>query len=75
MTFREFGRWCNERACDGIWSLHEAKFCIGILENMFNVPFWKRRKVWKRIENGVMGVVDPINQRMTCDENSRSNSV
>ena len=30
MTFKEYGEWCNHRACDGGWGLLEAQVCISI---------------------------------------------
>lgn len=62
MNFREFRRWCNDRACDGCWSLDVEKFCIGLLDNMQKIPFWKKRKAWNKIKNGVIhAVVIPTN--------------
>ena len=31
MKYREFVRWCNERAFDGCWGMLEAMACIWVL--------------------------------------------
>lgn len=47
MTFKEFEKWCNERASDGKWSMLTAMVCIDLIKEIKRVPFWKREKVWK----------------------------
>ena len=65
MTFRQFKQWCNERACDGCWGMNDAMFCIELIKTMQKIPFWKRIKVWKKIETQVLcSVVTPINQKI-----------
>lgn len=39
MKYKEFVRWCNERACDGCWGLNTAMICINIINNMTSIPF------------------------------------
>lgn len=34
MTYKEFKDYCNERACDGRWSMIEALNCIKIIEEI-----------------------------------------
>ena len=46
MTFKEFNDWCNERACDGYWSMKTALICAGIIRKVYKIPLWKRKKVW-----------------------------
>lgn len=62
MTYKEFAAWCNERACDGCWSMATALYCITIVRNINRLPFWKRRKEWSKIkheiETGVVSVID-----------------
>ena len=64
MKFKEFTKWCNERACDGCWSLNTSMFCIDILNQVRSVPFWKREKKWQllnelySIENDVVAVIN-----------------
>lgn len=48
MKFKEFVSWCNQRACDGCWSLNTAITCINIVNAVREEPFWRRGKVWKR---------------------------
>lgn len=64
MKFKEFNRWCNERACDACWSMQNAIFCVGILENVKQYPFWKREKIWreKYKENVLNKIVNPTNE-------------
>lgn len=31
MSYKEFKDYCNERACDGKWSIFEAMACINII--------------------------------------------
>lgn len=66
MTFKEFNKWCNERACDGCWGFVTAASCIAIVDELNKVPFWKREKIWKRdYENSIVNnVVIPINNKM-----------
>ena len=47
MTFKEFSKWCNERACDGCWGMKEAMICVTICEDIYKKPFWKREKIWR----------------------------
>lgn len=46
MKFKEFNKWCNERACDGCWGPAEALTCINIGRKIIEQPFWKREKIW-----------------------------
>ena len=50
MSFKEFVRWCNERACDGCWGLSAAITCVGIMHEVEEKPFWKREKGQSHIE-------------------------
>lgn len=49
MTYKEFKMWCNERACDGRWGFLTAKVCINAITKVNQSPFWKREKVWQRV--------------------------
>lgn len=31
MTYKEFVKWCNDRACDGCWGSFEARSCINFI--------------------------------------------
>ena len=67
MKFKEFRNWCNERACDGCWSMRTAMICINVIETIQKAHFWKREKIWKKEHEYVMVnyVVDPINKKIT----------
>lgn len=66
MKFREFVRWCNERASDGCWGLIEAVICISIMQVVREQHFWKMEKYWKeKYEKGVLNaIVNPIEKMM-----------
>lgn len=68
MKFREFVSWCNNRAADGCWGMNTAVVCIGIVEDVRELPFWKREKYWKETyeENVVREIVQPI-ERKICE--------
>ena len=64
MTFKQFKRWCSDRACDGCWGYEEALFCCELIRDMMKIPWWKREKVWKKIEIQVLAsIVTPTNQK------------
>lgn len=65
MTFKQFRKWCNDRACDGCWGSHDALYCTNLIDTMMKIPWWKRKRVWKQIEHRVIyAVVTPINQKI-----------
>ena len=66
MKFREFVRWCNERACDGYWGSYDAISCIVIMQEVREIPFWKREKYWKKYYESdiVNDIVHPINKKI-----------
>lgn len=68
MIFKEFVDWCNDRACDGRWSLGAAVACCDILHEVNSQSFWnwKRESYWKEKyeEQVVEQIVNPINQRI-----------
>lgn len=37
MTYKEFKNYCNERVCDGRWSMEEAILCISIIEEIDDI--------------------------------------
>lgn len=51
MKYKEFVKWCNDRACDGMWSMETALVCIRILSDIRQLPFWKRKKAWMKIKS------------------------
>ena len=71
MTFKEYEIWCNARACDGYWSYDTARFCIGVLQFIKSLPFWKRKEAWRKCASlMIRGVINPINQKI-CATNKR----
>lgn len=67
MKFKQFLSWCNDRACDGCWSIDTISFCIDILDEVRRHPFWRREKVWQELDKEfeiVEKVVKPINRKI-----------
>lgn len=68
MKFKEFSAWCNERAFDGCWGYNTALVCIDALQKVHEAPFWRREKVWQRINEEfkiVEGFVIPTNRKIS----------
>lgn len=67
MTFKEFVSWCDDRAADGCWGMNTAVVCIGIVENVRELPFWKREKYWKEKyeEEVIHAIVEPIEKKIS----------
>lgn len=67
MTYKEFNDWCNQRACDGCWSAETVLFCLEILKEVENQPFWKRSRKWEELNTKYSiqdNVINPINNKM-----------
>ena len=65
MTWKEFQKWCNERACDGCWGYREARTCIRVMEYIRKLPFWRRKKTWKKVEQLMLNkIIIPTNQKI-----------
>lgn len=47
ITLKEFGVFCNERACDGCWNMESAIRCVEIYQECLRQPFWKRNKYFQ----------------------------
>lgn len=65
MKFKEFVKWCNERASDGCWSFESAYYSIQIINKIKSIPFWKRKRVWEKeeFEKYVTNyIVEPTNE-------------
>lgn len=64
MKYKEFVKWCNDRASDGCWGMAEAMTCINTMDTVNKKPFWKREKVWKdRYEQSIVNnIVIPTNK-------------
>lgn len=54
MSCEEFYEFCNDRACDGKWSVVEALVCLDIVDKLNNVKvkgfFFKKKKLKKARE-------------------------
>jgi hypothetical protein len=56
MSYKEFDNWCNERACDGQWSMTNAIACIGMhdeVEAAVKGKLFKRKareKAWRNLK-------------------------
>lgn len=65
MKYKEFLRWCNDRAYDGCWGSTTAIICINIINDIQSLPFWRRERKWKTISEDVINeVVLPTNQKI-----------
>ena len=65
MSFKQFFRWCDERAHDGCWGMLEALICLDILDEILKLPFWKRKKKWREYEHDVVAqIVEPTNAKI-----------
>lgn len=69
MTYKEFKKWCNERAADGRWPLHYALYCLDVYDSIYNTHFWKREKIWReKYEHTISFIIDDINQYYNKEE-------
>jgi hypothetical protein len=56
MTYKQFNEYCNERACDGQWSMMDAIACIGMhdeIEAFVKGKLFKgkaRETAWKELK-------------------------
>lgn len=41
MKYKEFKKWCNERAADGMWDILTAMKCIEVMRVVDKFWFWK----------------------------------
>lgn len=65
MKFKEFVKWCNDRAADGCWNRQSLTICIAILDELKDIKWWRRNKYWKeKYEHDVLkDIVIPINEK------------
>lgn len=65
MRFKEFEQWCFDRLEDGYLDKDTAESCFGLIDDIYAYPFWRRRKMWKKVEVKIVEhVVIPINQEI-----------
>lgn len=65
MKYAEFSEWCNERACDGYWSMNLAMQCIAFQDKLNALPRIKREKEFQEIvkETNLVEVINRVNER------------
>lgn len=47
MSYQDFKKYCNDRACDGNWSMLEAMACMDIIDKIDSIKvkgLFKRKK-------------------------------
>lgn len=65
MKYKDFVRWCNQRAGDGCWDYATCLICIAIMNEVKSVPFRKRGKLWRKVRADVEEkAVKPIEERL-----------
>lgn len=65
MTYKEFLRWCNDRATDGCWGFETCTICLGVIEEVQKAPFLQRKKKWREYEQYVVeNLVNPTNEKI-----------
>ena len=66
MTFKEFMKWCNDRACDGAWNLREVMEVLDIISDVRKKLPWRREKYWKKQYefHVTQQIVIPTNKRI-----------
>lgn len=67
MTYKEFVKWCNQRACDGRWGSSAARLAIDVIPIINEVPFWKREKIWQKLNAWLEieeQIVKPIEEKI-----------
>lgn len=70
MKYKEFVAWCNDRACDGCWSMATAIYCLEIGRKINALPFWKREKAWQEISEVVeREIISVINKKIAEVQN------
>ena len=70
MKYKEFVKWCNQRACDGQWGINTAIRCIEVINHINELPFWKKERVWKQnFESAILNeIVYPVNELIALME-------
>lgn len=56
VTFEEFDRWANERACDGRWSFVDAVMSLQVIRSILNIkPLFGKKKARERAWQSIKG--------------------
>lgn len=53
MEYKDFVRWCNQRACDGVLDYATYLICIAIMKEVESVPLDERDKLWRSVRADV----------------------
>lgn len=67
MKFKEFAKWCNDRACDGFWGMGDAIFCADIVKQVNDCRFWVKERKWQKLNSCYSieeSIVIPINNKI-----------
>ena len=79
ITYKEFKTWCNERAQDGQWGFAAAQASIVILDNMKEIGFWSRKKVWREKyathATALVEYTNRIAEKLAQEEEAKCNRV
>jgi len=75
MKYKEFKKWCNKRAADGMWDIRTAMKCIEVMRVVDKFWFWKRDKIWREYyEAFVLSTfVKPSNEFIEQYKKSKAN--
>lgn len=78
MKYKEFVDWCNDRACDGYWSMMDAVAYIDIMHYIESFPINKREKQFQKLADEIQLVkfINETQRKYGLDEfkNTESNS-
>ena len=61
MTFEQFRKWANQRACDGQWDISHIIRTREIYAKMIKVKFFKRKYWKKHCEKLAIELVEDVN--------------
>jgi hypothetical protein len=51
MSYKEFKKWCNDRACDGLWGTMEAMVYIHIINDINKI---KAKGLFKKKQTEIL---------------------
>jgi hypothetical protein len=65
MTFKEFDKWINQRAQDGLWNMSTASLCLNVFTDVIlGHPFYKEWYWHNRWEADMLTIINPTNQQI-----------
>lgn len=76
MKYKEFVDWCNDRACDGYWSMMDAAACIDIMHHVESFTIMKREEQFQKLAEEIHLVegINEIQRKYGFDEFDKNNS-